>query len=72
MKPLTVNYRDTKLAIVQTLNQSGLPIDMEVAILKDLYVEAMQQADIIYQRDLEEMKKAEKESKDGNSNKKGK
>lgn len=64
-KPFSVTYREAKKAIADTLNESGLPLDAMVSILKDLLQEAETKAELIYQQELKEYK----ENENGDSDK---
>ena len=56
-KPFSVAYRDTKAKLAETINASGLPIDVVVSILRDFLNEVMPAAEDQYKKDLEEYQK---------------
>ena len=53
-KPISVAIRETRDALLEVLNDSGLPIDVVVMILADIYAAIGKQAEDAYLREKEE------------------
>lgn len=53
-KPISVAIRETRDALLKVLNDSGLPIDVAVMILADIYAAIGKQAEDAYLREKEE------------------
>ena len=64
-KPFSVAYRDTKNKLAETINTSGLPIDVVVSILKDFLDEAIPAAENGYREDLQKYQEKEKKEETG-------
>lgn len=52
-KPFSMIYRETKQALVDTINNSGLPIDVIGSILGELIAEVRSQSDRAYMNDVQ-------------------
>ena len=53
-KPMSVAIRETRDALLEVLSNSGLPIDVAVMILSDIYVAIGKRAEDAYLREKEE------------------
>lgn len=53
-KPLSVAIRDTRNSLLEVLNNSGLPIDVAVMILSDIFMALGKQAEEAFLLEKEE------------------
>lgn len=60
-KPISIAIRETKTAIVEVLNNSGLPIDVMSMIVAQLLSSINEQAEREYARDVEKYESASEE-----------
>ena len=60
-KPLSVMMRETQTKLTDVINESGLPIDIIVYIVGDIYNLCKQTAESSYQADIAKMAESEEE-----------
>lgn len=51
-KPFSMKYRDTKQTLINSINNSGLPIDVIGSIVEGILAEIKNQSDMAYMNDL--------------------
>lgn len=57
-KPLSVYIQETKQNLINAINNCGLHVTLIEMIMKDIYSEVKQQADLTHQRELEQYQQA--------------
>lgn len=51
-KPFSIKYRETKQTLINSINHSGLPIDVIGSIVEGILAEIKSQSDMAYMNDL--------------------